>query len=62
MVIHENITLEKIHMKSEEMNADELHLKIFLEILLGRIAGLFYNKPMSNIKCRHHKATVFTVL
>lgn len=62
MVIHENITLEKIHMKSEEMNADELHLKIFLEILLGRIAGLFYNKPMSNIKCRHHKATVFMVL
>lgn len=36
--------------------------KIFLEILLGRIAGLFYNRPMSNIKCKHHKATVFTVL
>lgn len=52
----------KTHMKSAEMHADELHLKIFLEILLGRIAGLFYNRPMSNIKCKHHKATVFTVL
>lgn len=56
MVIHENITLEKTHMKSAEMHADELRLKIFLEILLGRIAGLFYNRPMSNIKCKHHKA------
>lgn len=39
------------NMKSAETHADELHLKIYQEISLGRIAGPFYTRPMSNIRC-----------
>lgn len=55
MVIYENIILEKIYMKFVEMYDDEFYLKIFLEILLGRIVGLFYNRFMFNIKCKYYK-------
>lgn len=39
------------NMKSAETHADELQLKIYQEISLGRIAGPFYTRPMSNIRC-----------
>lgn len=39
------------NMKSAETHADELHLKIYQEISLGRIAGPFYTRHMSSIRC-----------